>query len=256
MAKKQSTTEQTENGPLHRGFYLLPNLFTTAGLFAGFYAIVAAMKGLFAVAPVAIFVGMVMDGMDGRVARLTNTETAFGSQYDSLSDMVAFGVAPALVAYHWSLLSLGKMGWLIAFFYTATTALRLARFNTKADIIDKSFFQGLPCPAAAAVIAGLVWIVNSYDITGKNVSLLVGLITAFVAFLMISDIRYYSFKTLDFKGRVPFIAFLGVLLAFVGLTIFPAHILFITFFGYALSGPLWLIWSKLFRRKKKLIVKQ
>src|SRR5580698_8220938 len=160
MTKDNNLLGKTQS----RGIYLLPNLFTTAALFAGFYAVMAAMKGYFDSAAIAIFVAMILDSLDGRVARMTNTQTAFGAQYDSLSDMVAFGVAPALIVYSWSLFSLGKLGWLIAFLYTAGTALRLARFNTQSHDTDKRYFQGLPSPAAAGVIAGLVWLGNTYEL--------------------------------------------------------------------------------------------
>ncbi len=186
-----------------RGIYLLPNLLTTAALFAGFYAIVAAMKGLFDTAAIAIFVAMVADGLDGRVARLTHTQSPFGAQYDSLSDMAAFGIAPALVIYSWSLYHLGKLGWLAAFLYAAATALRLARFNTQ--VSDKQYFQGLPCPSAAGLIASIVWMGSTYDIVGVAIAIPFAALTIAIAALMVSTIRYSSFKSVDFKGRVPFI---------------------------------------------------
>jgi len=150
-----------------RGIYLLPNLFTTAALFAGFFAIISAIQGRFEVAAVAIFIAMILDGLDGRVARMTNTQTEFGAEYDSLSDMVSFGVAPALVVYLWGLSTLGKVGWLAAFIYTAGAALRLARFNTQAVSIDKRYFQGLPSSAAVAVVFGMVWVVIEYGFSGE-----------------------------------------------------------------------------------------
>lgn len=190
--------------PLSRGIYLLPNLLTTAALFTAFYSIVAAMKGHFEIASMAVFIAMVADSLDGRVARMTNTQTAFGAQYDSLSDMVAFGAAPALVIYSWSLIHLGKLGWLISFLYTAATALRLARFNTQAHDEDKRYFQGLPCPAAAGVVAGMVWLGTTFEAEGFLIAIPIAIITVAMAILQVSTIRYYSFKQIDWKGKVPF----------------------------------------------------
>ena len=220
-----------------RGIYLLPNLFTTAALFAGFYAIVAAMADRFEAAAVAIFVAMVLDGIDGRVARLTNTQSAFGAEYDSLSDMVSFGVAPALVVYQWALVGMGKLGWLAAFVYAAATALRLARFNTQVETADKRYFQGLPCPLAAAVVAGLVWFSTDYGLQGATVMPAAFAITIIAGTLMVSNIRYYSFKELDLKGRVPFISILVVVLIFVFVSSDPPLVLFALSVIYALSGP-------------------
>lgn len=221
-----------------RGIYLLPNLFTIAGLFAGFYAIVTAMEGYFNYAAVAIFVAMIMDFFDGRVARLTNTQSAFGAELDSLSDMVSFGVAPALVIYSWSLESLGKLGWLAAFIFAAAGALRLARFNTQVLIADKRYFQGLPIPAAAGVLASMVWLCVDSEILGDVVSMMTAVLAIIIAILMVSNVRYYSFKEIDLKGRVPFVAILLVVLAFVGISLDPPKILFLIFFCYALSGPI------------------
>jgi CDP-diacylglycerol--serine O-phosphatidyltransferase len=220
-----------------RGIYLLPNLFTTAALFAGFYAIVAAMAGRFEAAAVVIFVAMVLDGIDGRVARLTNTQSAFGAEYDSLSDMVSFGIGPALVVYQWALVDLGKIGWLAAFFYAAATALRLARFNTQVETADKRYFQGLPCPLAAAVVAGLVWFSTGYELSGSQMMPLAFVITIVTGTLMVSNIRYQSFKQLDLKGRVPFITILVVVLIFVFVFSDPPLVLFALSVLYALSGP-------------------
>ena len=224
--------------PRRRGIYLLPNLFTTAALFAGFYAIVAAMNGRFEDASVAIFIAMVLDGADGRIARMTNTESAFGAEYDSLSDVISFGLAPALVIYEWSLQGLGKLGWLAAFFYAAATALRLARFNTQLGTADKRFFQGLPCPAAAAVIAGLVWFATDNDWHGPDLAAPSMAVTLFAGLLMVSNVRFYSFKELDLRGRVPFVTLLAVLLVFVLISTAPPLVLFLVFFSYAVSGPL------------------
>lgn len=221
-----------------RGIYLLPNLFTIAGLFAGFYAIVTAMEGYFNYAAIAIFVAMIMDFFDGRVARLTNTQSAFGAELDSLSDMVSFGVAPALVIYSWSLEGLGKLGWLAAFIYAAAGALRLARFNTQVLVADKRYFQGLPIPAAAGVLASMVWLCVDSEILGDVVSMMTAVLAIIIAILMVSNVRYYSFKEIDLKGRVPFVAILLVVLAFVGISLDPPKILFLIFFCYALSGPI------------------
>lgn len=224
-----------------RGIYLLPNLFTTGALFAGFYAIVAGMKGQFEPAAIALFVAMIMDTLDGRVARLTGTESAFGAEYDSLSDMICFGLAPALVSYNWGLSHFGKLGWLAAFIYTAATALRLARFNTHLGHADKRYFIGLPCTAAAPVVAGLVWLGTDLDISAQRISLIVALILVSLGVLMVSNLRYYSFKEIDFKGHVPFFTVLVVVLIFSVIAWDPPSVLFVMFFLYALSGPgIWL----------------
>lgn len=237
-----------------RGIYLLPNLFTTAALFAGFYSIIAAVKGHFDVAAMAIFVAMVADTLDGRVARMTNTQTAFGAEYDSLSDMVAFGVAPSLLMYSWSLSQLGKLGWLAVFLYTAATALRLARFNTQANDQDKRYFQGIPCPAAAGVLAGFVWMAYSYDIIGGvMIGISAAILSVCCAGLMVSTIRYHSFKKIDLKGKVPFIVMLVPILVLTAIALDPPEILFGTFFVYAISGPVMTLWQlrRLSRRVRK-----
>jgi CDP-diacylglycerol--serine O-phosphatidyltransferase len=220
----------------HRGIYLLPNLFTTGCLFAGFYAIVAAMGGRFESAAVAIFIAMILDGLDGRVARMTNTQTAFGAEFDSLADMVSFGLAPALVVYVWALSDLGKLGWLGAFIYAAGTALRLARFNTQVGRADKRYFQGLASPAAAAVVAGMVWVGQDYQAEGLVVSIFAAVVTVCVGMLMVSNVRYRSFKDLDLKGKVPFVAIIAVMLVFVLISLDPPQVLFAGFSVYALSG--------------------
>lgn len=219
-----------------RGIYLLPNLFTTAALFAGFYAVLAAMNSQFEKAAVAIFIAMILDGLDGRVARMTNTQTAFGAEYDSLSDMVAFGLAPALVMYEWALHSLGKPGWLAAFVYTAGAALRLARFNSKMEVADDHYFQGLPSPSAAAIVAASVWVAVDNGIAGSNVAIVAGLITGVCGLLMVSNVRYNSFKHIDLKGKVPFITVVGIALVFAIILMQPPLILFLVFALYALSG--------------------
>ncbi len=227
-----------------RGIYLLPNLFTTAAFFAGFYAIVAATNDKFEQAAIAVFIAMVLDGLDGRVARLTNTQTEFGAEYDSLADLASFGLAPALVMYEWSLSSLatvswqlGKLGWLGAFIYAVAAALRLARFNTRASSTDKRYFQGLPSPSAAAVLVGMVWVCFDAGIPGADVVYAALALTIIIGVLMVSKISYYSFKDIDFQNKVPFFVLLAVVLVLVFGTIDPPVALFTCFFLYALSGP-------------------
>lgn len=242
-------------GGIPRGIYLLPNLLTTAGLFAAFYSIVAAMKGQFETAAIGIFIAMVADGLDGRVARLTNTQSLFGAEYDSLCDMVAFGLAPSLVLYSWSLSQLGKLGWLAAFLYTAATALRLARFNTQLQYSDKRYFQGLSCTAAAGVMAGAVWLGSVYEVSGYGVALLAGLLAFGLGGLQISRIRYHSFKMIDFKGKVPFFTTVLIVLVLAAVALEPAEMLFGIFFTYAISGPLLTLWHKRRIRKRSLAKK-
>jgi CDP-diacylglycerol---serine O-phosphatidyltransferase len=235
-----------------RGIYLLPNLFTTAGLFAGYYAIIAATKGRFEPAAIAIFVAMVMDSLDGRIARLTNTQSDFGKEYDSLSDMIAFGLAPALVMYEWALSDLGKIGWLATFIYAAGAALRLARFNVQHAVINKRYFQGLASPAAAGVLGGMVWVGDDFGLQrAAIIPALTAILTVLVALLMVSNIRYRSFKDLDLRGRVPFVAVLLLVLIFAFISIDPPQVLFALFFGYALSGP---VNSLVFIRRKRLLL--
>lgn len=221
-----------------RGIYLLPNLLTTAGLFSGFFAIVSSMNGRFEAAAVAIFVAMVFDGLDGRVARMTNTQSEFGAEYDSMADMVSFGVAPALVAYNWGLTGLGKIGWLAAFIYVAGAALRLARFNTQIGIADSRYFQGLASPAAAALVAGLIWVGVEYDINGQDYGIIVALVTGVAGLLMVSNFKYNSFKDVNLHGKVPFVALLLIMLIFVVVATEPAVVLFAVFALYALAGPI------------------
>lgn len=219
-----------------KGIYLLPNLFTTSALFAGFYAIVQAMNGQFEHSAVAIFVAMVLDGIDGRVARLTHTQSPFGAEYDSLSDMVSFGVAPALVVYVWALQGLGKLGWIAAFIFCASAALRLARFNTQLDVADKRWFQGLPSPSAAAVVAGLVWVCVEFGYKGADVTWLAWCVTLFAGLSMVTNVRYYSFKEVNMRKSIPFVALLLIILGFALLTYKPPVVLFLFFLAYALSG--------------------
>ena len=240
-----------------RGIYWLPNLFTTIALFAGFYAIVQAMSGRFEQAAMAIFVAMVFDALDGRVARLTRTQSAFGAEYDSLSDMVSFGVAPALVVYVWALKDFAgmqtvawlgpwlttKLGWIAAFIYCACAALRLARFNTTLDIADKRFFQGLPSPAAACVVAGLVWALNEYQIEGRDVTWLAWALTMAAGLTMVSNLKFYSGKDINLRKSVSFSVVVGITFGLVALFMVSStlpEMLFLLAVGYGLSG--YVIW--------------
>jgi CDP-diacylglycerol--serine O-phosphatidyltransferase len=230
-----------------RGIYILPNLFTTAALFAGFYAIVQAMNLRFEHAAIAIFVAMVLDGLDGRVARLTRTQSAFGAEYDSLSDMVSFGAAPALVVYEWAMRGLGKWGWIAAFIYCAGAALRLARFNTNIDVVDKRYFQGLPSPAAAALVAGLVWIANDNGLSGTDLRWVAFGLTVFAGITMVSNVRYYSGKDINLRRSVPFVVVIGFVLAFGLVSADPPLTLFVLFLCYAASGYVMALWQLLRR---------
>lgn len=222
-----------------RGIYILPNLFTTFGLFCGFYSIIASIQGEFESAAIAIFVALVADGLDGRVARLTNTQSDFGAEYDSLTDLVAFGLAPALLMYQWQLHQLHKVGWMLAFIYVAATALRLARFNVQSGVVDKNYFQGLPSPAAAALLAGLAWFLPTHGFgDAVNITLpLAVLLCPFAAANMVSRIRFNSFKNLDFRSRIPFVWVSLIALMLGVLFIDPSLVLFAVFLAYALSGP-------------------
>ncbi len=250
--------EEHQTKPRRRGIYLLPNLFTTAGLFAGFYAIVAAMSDHFEAAAIAIFVGMVMDGIDGRIARLTHTTSAFGVEYDSLSDMVCFGLAPSLIVFEWALRSMieqgwvwSKLGWLAAFVYTAGAALRLARFNTQAGKADKRYFQGLPSPSAAAVLAGLIWFCEDNGLDGSDMWVIGAVLAAAMGALMVSNVRYYSFKQIDFKNRVPFFTLIMLVLLFVIVSSDPPSVLFFGFLIYAFSGPVVTLYQIRQRRRQR-----
>lgn len=246
--------ELTESGHKirRRGIFLLPNLLTTGALFSGFYAIVHGMNGEFESAAIAIFVAMFFDGLDGRVARLTGTESAFGVQYDSLSDMVSFGVAPALVCFSWALAGLGKFGWAAAFVYVAGAALRLARFNTQVGSVDSGYFRGLASPAAAALLASLIWSASDLGLTGQNLPGVVAfgaaLLTAAAGLLMVSNFRYLSFKKFDLKRRVPFVIILALVLLIGVVTVDPPRVLLLMAIMYALSGPGQLSWDRLTRR--------
>ncbi len=232
-----------------RGIYLLPNLFTTAALFGGFYSIIASMNGHFAAASVAIFIAMILDGLDGRVARMTNTQSDFGAEYDSLSDMVSFGIAPALIIYSWSLSSLGKIGWIAAFIYCVGAALRLARFNTQAGSEDKRFFTGLASPAAAGVVVGFVWICVDYQVAPESIKWIAWILTVGSGLLMVSNILYRSFKDLDLKNKVPFVALLFMVLVFVSIVLQPPFVLFFMFLFYGLSGVILYMARLIFKRR-------
>lgn len=220
-----------------RGIYLLPNLFTIAALFSGFYAVVAAMQHHFDVASIAIFIAMLFDGLDGRVARMTQTQTAFGAEFDSLADMVSFGMAPALVLYTWSLSYLGKPGWLAAFIYCACSALRLARFNT-VTVHDKRYFQGLSTTAGAGFTAGVVWVCTSYNLSGQSLSYLIFFLAIAVGALKVSRIPYRSFKDLDLRDKVPFAVMVVVVMVLVLVVLDPQDLLLLIFGSYAISGPI------------------
>lgn len=220
-----------------RGVYLLPNLFTTAALFAGFYAITAAFNQRFELAAVAIFIAMILDGLDGRVARLTNTQSAFGAEYDSMADMISFGAAPALVMYAWTLVGLGKFGWVAAFVHTAGAALRLARFNTQLTTADKRYFQGLPSPSAAAILSGFIWFAVDRGIAAETLGLAAAGLAVTTGLLMVSNFRYHSFKGIDLRGRVPFLWAILIMLVFALIFTDPPLMLFVAFSVYAASGP-------------------
>ena len=231
----------TEKTPSKRGIYLLPSVLTTFGMFAGFYSIISSINGEFTIAAISIMIAMMWDTLDGRVARLTNTQSAFGAEYDSLADLVSFGLAPALLVYEWSLYELGRFGWLAAFVYLACAALRLARFNTQVGIADKRFFQGLPSPAAAGVIASMIWLkiwtFASFDSEVISLGYYLGAgITILCGILMVSNVRYYSFKELDSK-KASFRFLLLIVLSLIILMYKPNIILFTGFFLYLLSGP-------------------
>lgn len=243
-----------------RGIYLLPNLFTTSALFAGFYGIIAADAGEFRTAGISIVVAMVLDGFDGRVARMTNTTTPFGAEYDSMADMISFGMAPAFVMYVWSLSSLpvaeyGQLGWVIAFVYTACCALRLARFNVAVGTADKRFFQGLACPAAAAVNASLIWVSVELGVNGPDIVWLVLLVTVGTGLLMVSNFTYYSFKDIGANRKVPFAMLIGLLFLFVTTAVDPAKMILIASSLYALSGPVYAAF-RWFRKRNRQSVRK
>jgi CDP-diacylglycerol--serine O-phosphatidyltransferase len=222
-----------------RGIYLLPNTFTTLNLFAGFYAIVQGMNHDFEKAAVAIFIAMVFDSLDGRVARLTRTQSAFGAEYDSLADMLSFGAAPALVVYEWALRDMGRIGWIAAFVYCVGAALRLARFNTQLSVADKRWFTGLPSPAAAALVAGMIWVFNDYQVRGGEVKWFAVSVTLYAGITMVSSVRFYSGKDINLRRAVPFSVVLAVVLALLLISIEPSHVLWGLMLAYGISGYVW-----------------
>ncbi|MCC6193643.1 MAG: CDP-diacylglycerol--serine O-phosphatidyltransferase [Burkholderiales bacterium] len=230
-----------------RGIYILPNLFTLAALFAGFYAIVQAMNLKFDQAAIAIFVAGVLDSLDGRVARLTKTQSAFGAEFDSLADMVSFGAAPALVMYEWVLRDLGKLGWVAAFLYCAGAALRLARFNVMLDVADKRWFTGIPSPAAAALVAGFIWTIEDFDIDPQAVRWWALFVTVFAGLTMVSNLKYYSFKAINLRKSVPFVAVLAAAVVVALAALDPPLVLFGAFVVYGISGYVvsaWMRWRR------------
>lgn len=226
--------------PRRKGIYILPNLFTLASLFGGFYAVVMAMNGRFENAAIGIFCAMVLDSLDGRVARMTNTQSAFGEQMDSLSDMVSFGAAPALIVYEWSLKGLGKLGWIASFVYCAGAALRLARFNTNIGVVDKRYFQGLPSPAAAALVTGMIWVLDDYGVRDAGridwLAWTAFVVTLYAGLTMVTNVPFYSFKDVSFKRSVPFIVIVAIALGIAVINIHPPLVLFAVFCVYGLSG--------------------
>lgn len=228
-----------------RGIYLLPNLLTTGALFAGFYAIVQAMNSRYEQAAIAVFVAMVLDGLDGRVARMTRTQSEFGAEYDSLSDMVCFGAAPALIMYEWALQGLGRTGWIVAFVYCVGAALRLARFNTNIEIVDKRYFQGLPSPAAAALVVGFIWVSDDFQIARvETVRWLAAALTFYAGLTMVANVPFYSFKDFNLRRSVPFWAVLLIVLALVMVSANPPLVLFGLFVAYGFSGYVMWFWKR------------
>ncbi len=253
---KKSKSNRKER--LRKGILLLPNILTTAAMFAGFYAIVAAIDGNFRRAAIALFVAMLMDGLDGRVARMTSTESDFGKEYDSLSDMICFGLAPALVVYQWGVERIaeygviwGRLGWLVAFMYAVSCALRLARFNTRELPTGKRYFQGLPSPAAAAAVASMIWLGVELELEGISVLALGFSVTAAAGLLMVSNFSYYSFKDLNLGGRVPFAYIILVPLVFMLISLDPPVVLLAMSMIYAASGPFLATWRIIARRRQR-----
>lgn len=245
----------SDNKPPSRGIYLLPNLFTTSALLAGFYSIILANNGDYSHAGIAILVAMILDGFDGRVARMTNTSTAFGAEYDSMADMISFGMAPAYLMYTWSLSSLkeaqfAQLGWVIAFVYTACCALRLARFNVAVGTADKRFFQGLACPASAAILASFVWVMTGFGIDGPDTVVVSSIMTLASGILMVSTFTYYSFKDLGDNRRVPFAMLLGLVLLVVVTAVDPPKMILIAAVVYGLSGPVYYLF-RLYRKRSR-----
>jgi CDP-diacylglycerol---serine O-phosphatidyltransferase len=222
--------------PRHKGIYVLPNLFTLAALFGGFYSIVMAMNERFDLAAIGVFCAMVLDSLDGRVARMTNTQSEFGAQMDSLADMVSFGAAPALIVYEWALRGLGRWGWIAAFVYCACAALRLARFNVNTAVVDKRFFQGLPSPAAAALVIGFMWVMLELGIGGREVAWPMFAVALFSGLTMVTNVPFFSFKDMQMKKTVPFAVLIAIALAIALIALHPPVVLFAIFAGYGISG--------------------
>ena len=227
-----------------KGIYILPNLFTLAALFGGFYAVVMAVNGEFDKSAVGVFCAMVLDSLDGRVARMTNTQSAFGEQMDSLSDMVSFGAAPALISYIWALQDLGRWGWLAAFVYCACAMLRLARFNVNTAVVDKRFFQGLPSPAAAALVMGFLWLMTDLGVDGPDVAWMTFSVCLFAGLTMVTNVPFYSFKDISMKRSVPFAVIVAIALGIAVINTDPPIVLFGLFVAYALSGYVVYLWRK------------
>ncbi len=242
--------------PRRKGIYILPNLFTLAALFGGFYAIVMAMNGRFEQAAIGVFCAMVLDSLDGRVARMTNTQSAFGEQMDSLSDMVSFGAAPALIMYAWGLTSLRNLGWIAAFVYCACAALRLARFNTNLKVVDKRYFQGLPSPAAAALVMGFIWMMHDYQLTVAAHAWLAWMcfgLTIYAGLTMVTNVPFYSFKDVSFKRSVPFVVTVAIALGIALINVDPPRVLFGVFCVYGFSGYAVYAWRRFKGRHVSLI---
>ncbi len=251
MTDKKTVVESESNGDSlqRRGVYLIPNLLTTSALFAGFYSIISSMNGDFEKACIAIFIAQLLDGADGRVARMTHTQSEFGAQYDSMSDIIAFGLAPALLAFQWSLFDMHKAGWVAAFIFVAGAALRLARFNVQIGKVDKKYFVGLASPAGAAVIWASIWTMEVSNISGDQVRYLMLVLVPLIGVMMVSPIRYFSFKEISAQRRIPFFALLAIVLGLSLIALDPARVLFGMAFSYAISGPILELVSKI-RRKK------
>lgn len=247
--------DRDEDQPRKRrkGIYILPNLFTLAALFGGFYAIVMAMNGRFDQAAIGVFAAMVLDSLDGRVARMTNTQSAFGEQMDSLSDMVSFGAAPALIAYVWALTGLGRWGWIAAFVYCACSALRLARFNVNTSVVDKRFFQGLPSPAAAALVAGFIWLMTEAGVEGEDVRWIMFSLMLYAGLTMVTNVPFYSFKDVSLKRSVPFVVMVLIALGIAVINIDPPTVMFALFVIYGFSGYVLYVWRKAKGQQTSLI---
>jgi CDP-diacylglycerol--serine O-phosphatidyltransferase len=234
--QSEDTSAQVLIRKRRKGIYILPNLFTLAALFGGFYAVVMAMNNRFEQAAVGVFCAMILDSLDGRVARMTNTQSAFGEQMDSLSDMVSFGAAPALIAYEWALRGLGRWGWIAAFLYCACAALRLARFNVNTAVVDKRYFQGLPSPAAAALVTGFIWFMTKAGIAGSDVAWPMSILALYAGLTMVTNVPFYSFKDVQMKKSVPFVVMVLIALGIAVINIHPPTVLFAVFAGYGVSG--------------------